>query len=41
MIVRSKPICSNAFAKLGVNSRAEVSKLTDSTDHPTTHIPAT
>jgi hypothetical protein len=33
---RSKPICSNAFAKLGVNARAELSKLMDSSDHPTT-----
>jgi hypothetical protein len=39
--IRSKPICSNAFAKLGVNARAELSKLMDSTDHPTTYIPAT
>jgi len=35
------PICSNAFAKLGVHSRAELSDLMDSTDHATTCIPAT
>jgi DNA-binding CsgD family transcriptional regulator len=26
----------NAFAKLGINSRAELSRLMDSSDHPTT-----
>ena len=31
----------HAFAKLGINSRAELSRLMDSSDHPTTEIPAT
>src|SRR6476619_5188452 len=31
----------NAFAKLGINSRAELSKLVHGTDHPTNYILAT
>jgi DNA-binding CsgD family transcriptional regulator len=31
----------NAFTKLGINSRAELSKLMHGTDHPTNHILAT